>query len=285
MRGSGRVGTVAWQSWGSPEATAMPVLLLHGVTDSSGCWAGPAEQLARGSHVVAQDARGHGDSPLLQEPFTIAALAADAARVLREVIGRPALVVGHSMGGVTAQELALTEPDLVAGLVLEDPAWVTVREVDTSGVPLWMRQTLASYRDVTAEELEERSRVEHPTWAPEVHVAWAEAKVVVDQGLADVPHAWDGRDWVEAMAGLAMPVTLLTGDPAQGAIVRPAQVSRVVELLGAFPDGNLVHVPVPHVGHCIRYEAPLRFLDAVEDALVRSARLHLGVDARAVGEV
>ncbi|MEK8225835.1 alpha/beta fold hydrolase [Oerskovia sp. M15] len=95
--------------------------------------AATVRHLARSRDVLAPDARGHGGSDLPDEPFTLAALADDAARVVREVLGRPAVVVGHSMGGLTAQELALRHPDLVLGLVLEDPAWGVLDAVHDEG--------------------------------------------------------------------------------------------------------------------------------------------------------
>ncbi|TKR22666.1 alpha/beta hydrolase, partial [Cellulomonas hominis] len=106
--------------------SAAPVVLLHGLTDAATCWPTVLPRYAGTRPVVALDARGHGGTPLPDEPFTVAALAADAAAALRALDLGPALVVGHSMGGVTAEELALAAPDLVAGLVLEDPAWLTV---------------------------------------------------------------------------------------------------------------------------------------------------------------
>jgi pimeloyl-ACP methyl ester carboxylesterase len=108
------------------------VVLLHGLTDSSACW-----PLVRDRYpdrlVVALDAPGHGGRPLGDVPFTIAALAADAVAALRARDLGPAVLVGHSMGGVTAEEVALTAPDLVAALVLEDPAWREVAEPAADG--------------------------------------------------------------------------------------------------------------------------------------------------------
>jgi 3-oxoadipate enol-lactonase len=70
--------------------------------------------------VLALDARGHGRSSWDGAPFTVAEMAADAAAVLDELGLRGVGVLGMSMGGCTAQALALHRPDLVGALVLAD---------------------------------------------------------------------------------------------------------------------------------------------------------------------
>lgn len=277
----------------------VPVVLLHGLTDSSACWPTVRHRYDRdGRVVVALDARGHGGVPLPDEPFTVAALAADAARALRELGTGPALVVGHSMGGVTAEELALTAPELVAGLVLEDPAWHdggvigAVEDADVVGLagddagaargtaadgsrgkPAWLGASIAALAGRTVEQIAARGRIENPTWSPEEVRGWAEAKTGLDPRLADVPHDWAAREWVEALADVRVPVTLLTAEPGRG-VVSPRQAARAAELLGPAPEGLLTHVPVAGAGHSIRREAPEAYLAAL-DAAVAAA------DARA----
>jgi 3-oxoadipate enol-lactonase len=69
--------------------------------------------------VVLLDHRGTGESARSLRPYTLAALADDAATVLEDAAGdAPAIVVGESMGGMVAQHLALRHPRRVAGLVL-----------------------------------------------------------------------------------------------------------------------------------------------------------------------
>lgn len=272
-------------------AARVPVVLLHGLTDSAACWPSVRTRYPDRT-VVALDARGHGGVPLPDEPFTVAALAADAAAALRDLALGPTLVVGHSMGGVTAEELALTAPGLVAALVLEDPAWhedgrlgaaaddagavglggtavATAPRDDERGKPTWLGPAIASFAGRTVEQIAARGRLDNPGWPEEEILGWAEAKAGVDPRLAEVPHDWVARDWVGALAGVRVPVTLLTAEPGRS-VVTPAQAARAAAVLGPAPDGLLTHVPVPGVGHNIRREAPAAFLAALDAAVARA---------------
>ncbi|MCG7286732.1 alpha/beta hydrolase [Cellulomonas sp. ACRRI] len=243
-------------------------MLLHGLTDASTCWPTVLPRYAGTRPVVALDARGHGGTPLPDEPFTVAALAADAAAAVRALDLGPALVVGHSMGGVTAEELALAAPDLVAGLVLEDPAWRTAEPegVDgPGGLPDWLAPAIAAVQGRTVEQIAAQGRADNPRWSEEEVLGWAEAKARVDPRLADVPHDWLGRDWVEALADVRVPVTLLTAGPGLG-VVTDRQAARAAELLG----DRLTHVAFPEAGHNIRREASDEYLAAVDDAVARA---------------
>jgi 3-oxoadipate enol-lactonase len=68
--------------------------------------------------VLAVDARGHGRGLRLDEPFTLASCATDAAALVRELGCGPVIAVGYSMGGPVASLMARDHPDTVAGLVL-----------------------------------------------------------------------------------------------------------------------------------------------------------------------
>lgn len=247
----------------SPRATERtPLVLLHGLTDSAACWPSVVAEFGATRRVIALNARGHGGAPLPDEQFTISALAADAVRALREV--GPAIVLGHSMGGATAGALASQEPELVSALILEDPAWQG-GGVD-GGAPAWLGDTVRRLAGRPRSELAAIAEVDCAGWpAPEVD-GWIDAKRGLDRRLAEVPQQWQERDWVAAMAEVAVPVTLITGENARGSIVTPAQVDVVRAALGE----RLTHVPVPGAGHNIRREAPAVFLAAVRDAVRRN---------------
>jgi pimeloyl-ACP methyl ester carboxylesterase len=107
--------TAFWHEGGS----GSPVLLLSGWTASGLMWPSVlVGALEERFHVIRVDNRGSGYSRCAPTPASIATMADDAAAALRAANPEPAVVVGVSMGGMIAQELALRHPGLVRALVL-----------------------------------------------------------------------------------------------------------------------------------------------------------------------
>jgi pimeloyl-ACP methyl ester carboxylesterase/FAD/FMN-containing dehydrogenase len=111
------------------DADGVPVLLLHGLSDSWRSFEPLLEHLPPSLRVLAVTQRGHGDAPKPQDGYGVEQLAADAVGVLDDAGIDRAVVVGHSMGSIVATRLALDAPERVAGLVLmgavttfDDPA-------------------------------------------------------------------------------------------------------------------------------------------------------------------
>ena len=124
FRGDGLL-TLVGDEWNrsTPRSQGSPtILMLHGGGQNRFSWKNTGQVLAdRGLHVVALDARGHGDSERAPAgQYTIAALARDVAAVL-EQIGRPVVIIGASMGGMTGIVAAhAAGPQSVTKLVLVD---------------------------------------------------------------------------------------------------------------------------------------------------------------------
>jgi esterase len=98
-----------------------PVLILHGLFGSASNWRTVAKTLGERYCVYALDQRNHGRSPHA-DALGYDDLARDACAFLdRHGIERAA-VIGHSMGGKAAMQLALSEPERVAALVVVDIA-------------------------------------------------------------------------------------------------------------------------------------------------------------------
>jgi pimeloyl-ACP methyl ester carboxylesterase len=123
-------GDVALDVEVAGEESAQPLLLLHGITSSRRTWDWIVPRLSEEYRTIALDFRGHGKSGRAPGDYQPQGYATDAIAALEQVAGRPAIVIGHSLGAVTAATVAQQRPDLVAALVLEDPPLGTLSEGD-----------------------------------------------------------------------------------------------------------------------------------------------------------
>lgn len=94
-----------------------PLILLHGVGGGASSWVEQIESLSRGRRVVAWDMPGYGRSAPIT-PMTWPGLAAALRDLLDHLRIDRATVLGHSMGGMVAQEFAATWPERLSGLIL-----------------------------------------------------------------------------------------------------------------------------------------------------------------------
>jgi 3-oxoadipate enol-lactonase len=93
------------------EAGAGPaVVLIHGHPFNRSMWTPQLTALADGYRVIAPDLRGYGDSPVTPGTVPMSLLAADVARLLDGLGVARAALVGLSMGGLVAMELAIADP-------------------------------------------------------------------------------------------------------------------------------------------------------------------------------
>jgi pimeloyl-ACP methyl ester carboxylesterase len=105
---------IAWERRGAGE----PLVLVHGLGYARWGWEPVVDRLAERFEVVLLDNRGIGASDAPPGPYTAAEMAGDVLGVLDEAGIERAHVVGTSLGGMIAQELALAEPERVHKLVL-----------------------------------------------------------------------------------------------------------------------------------------------------------------------
>jgi len=99
-----------------------PLVLLHGLGGSRNDWALQLPAWLPHFHLVAIDLRGHGSSPKPAGPYRMCLLAEDVASLLYRLDAWPAHILGLSLGGAVAQQLALDQPQLVRSLVLVNTA-------------------------------------------------------------------------------------------------------------------------------------------------------------------
>ena len=229
---------------------APTLVLLHGITASAVSQTDAIDHWrALGYRVVAVDARGHGLSPRW-EPAELErageVLVDDAVAVLedldaqargRRALGMPAapppVVIGHSMGAATAMVVGGRRPELVRGVVLHDPA----RFGSRSPAELLARGA-GRERARAAEVADPAAAVARAVDDDEVPdceaVAGVWASMRTDPALLRTGVVAPEAEWAEAMAALAVPALLVTGDRPGAARVGPEGLE-VVERLPRKP--------------------------------------------------
>lgn len=104
------------------KGSGRPLVLLHGVTLRHDVWAPQFQMLADQYRVIAVDLRGHGRSEVGSLGLGLPRLATDVATLLEALDLRDAILVGHSMGGMTLMRFCGDHPDVlderVAGIAL-----------------------------------------------------------------------------------------------------------------------------------------------------------------------
>ena len=100
------------------DPSGIPMLLLHGVTDSWHSFERVLPHLPHTIHAFALTQRGHGDADRPATGYRTRDFAADIAAFVNTLDLAPAVVVGHSMGSTNALRFAIDYPELTRGLVL-----------------------------------------------------------------------------------------------------------------------------------------------------------------------
>lgn len=246
-----------------------PVILLHGFTDNALCWNRVPLALEEEFDVILPDARGHGSSGIGSEGLGPEVQARDIEALIQSLdLDRP-IVIGHSMGADVAARLAANRPDLVRGLVLEDPPWGDNLPLDTLDPtsPLYaqLQADLLANKHRSIDELMALCKERHPTWDESEYFQWAKAK---QEFRPEALNGWmePRRPWREVVRGLRCPGLLLTADPARGGLVTP-EVAEEVKAL--WPQVQVMHFP--DAGHSIHREAYRTYIQTVLRFLRRLA--------------
>ena len=103
----------------------MPLMLIGGVSSDSQSWQPVLNKLKNNFEIIIYDSRATGRTHCPAGFFDIAVLAKDAVSLLEYLKIDKANIIGHSMGGYIAQEIAINYPDKVNDLILESTAAFT----------------------------------------------------------------------------------------------------------------------------------------------------------------
>ena len=238
---------------GAPEGE--PVLWLQGLNAPGAAWGVQLAHFSRTHRSLAPDARGVGKSEAPPPPYTTAQLADDAARVLDAAKIERAHVVGLSLGGAAAQELALRHPARVRSLALLGTFAFQAprsRALLTSWRALY---PLAAQSDELREAWEKQAYAWLFTdkhWRSEANIRAAlrfahQQSFQPVQGFQGQVDAALGHDARERLGNLRVPALVL-----HGAIDQLSPVAAGEELAGLIPGAELV--VLADVGHAVNLE-------------------------------
>lgn len=217
-----------------------PIVLSHGVTLSVRTW---VKQLAslpdQGFRVLAFDHRGHGESVAGSDGHAIDALARDLRTLLEVLDLRGAVVVGHSMGGIGAQVLALRHPEVVrsrvAGLVLLS----TLGRVRLAGSRWLLRavETISDHVPDLSVLLSRRdlgyllARIGFGPSAQPTHVELTREMILEcsPQTRRLAPRSLLGLDLTPDLGAVSVPTLVVVG--SADVITPPAEARRLAELV------------------------------------------------------
>jgi pimeloyl-ACP methyl ester carboxylesterase len=256
--------------------TGTPVLLLHGVPETSSVWRDVAPKLATGRRVLAPDLPGLGGSAYAG-PFDVPSLVKQLAALIESEATGAIDVVGHDWGGSLALGLAGHRPDLVRRLCVANAPYREVPLLRALHIPLFALPAVpelifrAGGRRVVDVMLK---------------LAWKAATPLDDERRAEYEAAYTDPEKVAAMLGYyraaARPraKALLTRTPMEGS--PRVKVEKSLVLWGALdpvlPIGtgesvvrdlgaDCVMVTVPGAGHFVIEEAPAVVIDVLLDFL------------------
>ncbi|RRR76546.1 MAG: alpha/beta fold hydrolase [Candidatus Viridilinea halotolerans] len=123
---SGSYGPIRY--WASEPRQGVPIVFIHGYGALIEHWRPIMRRIAREHTFYALDLYGFGYSARPAGLASRERWAAQVATFITKVVGGPAVVVGHSMGGVAVSELARSRPELVRGLVLVNSSGMQIYE-------------------------------------------------------------------------------------------------------------------------------------------------------------
>jgi pimeloyl-ACP methyl ester carboxylesterase len=264
---------LAAEAWG--DRTAPAVLLAHGGGQTRHAWSDTARLLAAaGLRAIALDHRGHGDSEWVADgDYSFHAIAADIAAVL-QALGRPAVLVGASLGGIgsmlVAGEMA---PQRVRAVVLVDVG-VKMNRAGVARILEFMSAhpdgfaDLQEAADAVAAYLPHRQRPRDPGGlaknlreGADGRLRWHWDPRMLDHA-SESGHVAEFADVERAAANIAVPVLLVRGGLSE--VMDEESVRRTLAVL---PRAEYVNVA--EADHMVAGDRNDAFTEAVLDYIAR----------------
>ncbi len=251
-------GTVKINYLDYDSASVEPMVMLHG---GAWCWQeylSLIPSLSKRWQIYALDLRGNGRSGWVAEQYRLEDFTEDTVAFLRQ-LKAPAVLVGHSIGGVIALMAAARCPERVKALVIEDPALTLEnykRVIDSSRdiFRLW----LSLKKSAQSEEELSLALAERYKDYPGVTSAWilffAGCLWQLDPTyfnalLYDFNGFTNGYDYKQVLAKITCPILFIRGEVRLGAVMTDDEISWLKQNFS-----NVHYAQIKGVGHLLHLE-------------------------------
>jgi N-formylmaleamate deformylase len=225
------------------------LVLLHGLTGSGACWSPLARALEDEFDVVMPDARGHGNSSAPLTGYRYEDHARDVMGLIQGLGLVAPILLGHSMGGMTAAVVASQMGASLRGLILADPTFLSPerqREVYESDAVEQHRRLLSLER----EDVLAQARARHAHRRPEIIELVAEARMKTPIRAFDILIP-PNPEYHNLISAIDTPILLVIADHG----VVSQEMARELQMLNP-----RLHVEqIQDAGHGLHYDQPERF--------------------------
>ncbi len=209
--------------------SGQPLLFLHGTGCDSSDWAEVIEGLPKNERCISLDFRGHGQSPVPTQPFTLADLAEDVGHLTDDLGLQGFIIVGHSLGGMVAMEVA-RHSSCVAGLILLE-GWTSLSSAGSSFDP---GRFYGSLSETAVTQIQRKSEETRSRFNPEVWDSfWESVKI------------FDAYTYLEQSR---IPIYEVFGGMGRNDFTE--------QQLRIPPNPNIQWVWIPNAGHYLPHECP-----------------------------
>ncbi len=246
-----------------------PLVFVHGYTGDITDWRFQIPEFCPTHRVLVMDLRGHGasDAPASRDAYSIEQMADDVEALIDRVGFDRYHLLGHSMGGAIAQEIALRSPERVITLTLEDTGAKLAGDPDDD-IARYTAGRVQIALEEGMEALANRSaNLEPPPYLPAARLAEERERLTrmsVDAfvGAAHAIREWPGaRDRVSA---IEIPTLIICGELDAPVLFKASQ-----ELAELIPNAKLTIVP--QAAHSPQYERPDLFNRALREHIEKQA--------------
>lgn len=233
------------------------LVLLHGLTMSGACWSPLTRALEDEYDVVMPDARGHGNSSTPLHGYRYENYASDVVGLIQGLGLATPVLLGHSMGGMTAAVVASQVGTEIRGVILADPTFLSPqrqREVHESDIVEQHRRLLS----LDKEDVLAQARVRHPHRRPEFLELVAEARMKARISTFDVLTP-PNPEYHRLVSTIHVPILLVIADNGVVSLETARELQNLNPRLGV--------EQIQDASHGLQYDQPERFETVVRSFL------------------